>query len=61
MTKQEVDRKIISMLRIVADAKLNETTTDEQFLAAMWFYQKSGAILNEKTLLRDVIRSMVKN
>jgi hypothetical protein len=60
MTKQEVDKCIVFILRMEADAQLNRTTSDEQFLDALWKYQKSGAILKEETLINEVILILQK-
>jgi hypothetical protein len=60
MTKQDIDKCIVFMLRMEADAQLNRTTSDEQFLEGLWKYQKSGVVLHEETLLKDVIISMQK-
>jgi hypothetical protein len=57
---RQVENCIVSMLRMEADAHLNRTTTNKEFLDALWRYQKSGAVLNEETLLREVILTLQK-
>jgi hypothetical protein len=49
-----------TLLRMEADAQLNRTTSDEQFLNALWKYQKSGVELNEETLIKEVIMTLQK-
>jgi hypothetical protein len=60
MTKQEVDKCIVELLRMEAGPYLNQMLKDEQFLVEFWVYQKSGAILNENTILSEAINHIKK-
>jgi hypothetical protein len=60
MTKQEVDNCIVELLRMETGPSLNQMLTDDQFLVEFWVYQKSGAILDENTILREAINHIKK-
>jgi len=50
----------VELLRTEAGPYLNQMLKDEQFLAEFWVYQKSGAILDENTILREAIKHIKK-